>query len=254
MNKTITAIIIEDEAPASRLLYAMLTRLRPIWDIEVLTGSVEEATEWFASHPHPNLIFLDIQLADGNAFDFLTKAKPSSSIIFTTAYDQYAIRAFSVNSIDYILKPVDEGRLLNAILKFESATLFRPDYLETILDALQPQTKQYRTRFLISLGNKFISLKVEDIALFYSENKITYAVDFRGVKHQIDIPLNTLSGQLDIDAFFRANRQIIINIKSIIKIEPYFGGKIIVTTNPKSPVLATVSRDKSIMFKTWLNY
>ena len=110
MNK-LNVVIIEDEVPAARLLNSMVTRLRPEWNVTVLPGSVDEAVLWFREHPHPDIIFLDIQLADGNSFDFLSAANPSSVIIFTTAYDQYAIRAFSVNSIDYILKPVDEKRL-----------------------------------------------------------------------------------------------------------------------------------------------
>ena len=119
MNKQ-NVVIIEDEVPAARLLHSMVSRLRPEWNISVLPGSVDEAVAWFASHPHPDLIFLDIQLADGNSFDFLSAAHPSSIIIFTTAYDQYAVRAFTVNSIDYILKPVDEQRLLDAIVKYET--------------------------------------------------------------------------------------------------------------------------------------
>ena len=119
----------------------MIARLRPEWDITVIPGSVEEATEWFSTHPHPDLLFLDIQLADGNSFDFLSAAHPSSTIIFTTAYDQYAVRAFTVNSIDYILKPIDEQRLQEAIDKYEhlqQCSTPRPDdYLATLLDALQ---------------------------------------------------------------------------------------------------------------------
>ena len=140
MNKPAIAII-EDEIPAARLLHSMIARLRPEWDITVIPGSVEEATEWFATHPHPDLLFLDIQLADGNSFDFLSAAHPSSTIIFTTAYDQYAVRAFTVNSIDYILKPIDEQRLQEAIDKYEhlqQCSNPRPDdYLATLLDALQ---------------------------------------------------------------------------------------------------------------------
>ena len=123
MNKPAIAII-EDEIPAARLLHSMIARLRPEWDITVIPGSVEEATEWFATHPHPDLLFLDIQLADGNSFDFLSAAHPSSTIIFTTAYDQYAVRAFTVNSIDYILKPIDEQRLQEAIDKYEHFLVF----------------------------------------------------------------------------------------------------------------------------------
>ena len=114
----LTAAIIEDEVPAARLLSSIITRLRPDWEVTVLPGSVEEAIVWFRTHSHPDILFLDIQLSDGNSFDFLSAAQPSSLIIFTTAYDQYAIRAFTVNSIDYILKPVDEKRLLDAILKY----------------------------------------------------------------------------------------------------------------------------------------
>lgn len=150
MNRQ-NAIIIEDEVPAARLLHSMVSRIRPEWNITILPGSVDDAIAWFASHPHPDLIFLDIQLADGNSFDFLSSAKPSSAIIFTTAYDQYAVRAFTVNSIDYILKPVDEQRLSDAILKYETLQdCGRPlpdDYLATLLDALQPRDKRYRTRF-----------------------------------------------------------------------------------------------------------
>ena len=163
MNKPAIAII-EDEIPAARLLHSMIARLRPEWDITVIPGSVEEATEWFATHPHPDLLFLDIQLADGNSFDFLSAAHPSSTIIFTTAYDQYAVRAFTVNSIDYILKPIDEQRLQEAIDKYEhlqQCSNPRPDdYLATLLDALQSKEKQYRTRFLIYRADRFWSLQV----------------------------------------------------------------------------------------------
>ena len=107
MNK-IKVAIIEDEVPAARLLHSMVERLRPEWEVTVIPGSVEEAVQWFASHPHPDMIFLDIQLSDGNSFDFISRARPSSVIIFTTAYDQYAVRAFCFNSMDYLLKPIDE--------------------------------------------------------------------------------------------------------------------------------------------------
>lgn len=190
MNKQ-NVVIIEDEVPAARLLHSMVSRLRPEWNISVLPGSVDEAVAWFASHPHPDLIFLDIQLADGNSFDFLSAAHPSSIIIFTTAYDQYAVRAFTVNSIDYILKPVDEQRLLDAIVKYETlqsnGNTLPENYLNTLLDALKPQEKQYRTRFLISGIDRFWSLQVSDIAYFYSENKVTFAVTKTGQEHIIDL-------------------------------------------------------------------
>ena len=257
MNKPAIAII-EDEIPAARLLHSMIARLRPEWDITVIPGSVEEATEWFATHPHPDLLFLDIQLADGNSFDFLSAAHPSSTIIFTTAYDQYAVRAFTVNSIDYILKPIDEQRLQEAIDKYEhlqQCSNPRPDdYLATLLDALQSKEKQYRTRFLIYRAARFWSLQVSDIAYFYSENKMTFAVTRNNQEHVLDLSLNKLSEQLDPDRFFRANRQIILCIDAIDHAEPYFNGKISVTVRPPYKSKITISEEKLAAFKRWLNF
>lgn len=255
MNK-LRVVIIEDEIPAARLLCSMLKRLRPNWEIIVLQGNVEESVRWFAANHHPDIIFLDIQLSDGNSFDFLSQSKPSSTIIFTTAYDQYAIRAFSVNSIDYILKPVDETRLLEAIVKYEILTT-RPndeEYLENVLDSLQHNDKQFRTRFLISGVTQFITLQVSDIAYFYFENKITFAVTHSGKEHIIDMSLDKLSQQLDPDQFFRANRQVLLCINSIKSIEPYFNGKIIVHTKPTNKKEIIISREKISSFKIWLNF
>lgn len=254
-----TVAIIEDEIPAARLLHSMIARLRPEWNITVIPGSVEEATEWFASHPHPNLLFLDIQLADGNSFDFLAAAHPSSTIIFTTAYDQYAVRAFTVNNIDYILKPIDEQRLQDAIDKYERLQQHsntRPeDYLTTLLNALQSkEEKQYRTRFLIYRADRFWPLQVSDIAYFYSENKITFAVTRDNQEYVLDLSLNKLSEQLDPDRFFRANRQIILCIDVIDHAEPYFNGKISVTVRPPYKNKITISEEKLSAFKRWLNF
>lgn len=182
MNRLRVAIV-EDEIPAARLLRTLIARLRPAWEIEVLPGSVEEAVQWFAANRHPDLLFLDIQLADGTSFELLSQARPSSAVVFTTAYDEYAVRAFSVSSIDYILKPVDEERLAEAIARYEElrGRMLPPDdYLETLLDALQRREKRFRTRFLIAGADRFLTLPVEDVAYFYSENKVTTAVTFAG--------------------------------------------------------------------------
>ena len=228
MNKLQVAII-EDEVPAARLLHSMVSRLRPEWEITVLPGSVDEAVAWFGEHAHPAIIFLDIQLADGNAFDFLSLVHPTSVIIFTTAYDRYAIRAFAVNSIDYILKP-------DAIVKYETMQKtvngLPDDYMDTLLDTLQHKEKRFRTRFLISGVDRFWSLQVNDIAYFYSENKVTFAVTRSGQEHIIDLSLNKLTDQLDPDRFFRANRQIIVCIDAIDHAEPYFNGKLVVAVRP----------------------
>ena len=182
----------------------------------------------------------------------------SSIVIFTTAYDQYAIRAFSVNSIDYLLKPIDEKRLLEAILKYESIIgkqQSRPENnLQLILESLQHPEKRYRSRFLIPGNEKSYTLDVADIAYFYSENKITFAVTFTGQEHLIDLSLNKLSEQLNPDRFFRANRQILLSIQAITHIEPYFNGKIVVFVKPPHNSQITISEEKISQFKQWLNY
>ena len=257
MNK-LNVVIIEDEIPAARLLNFMVKQLRPDWNIISLPGNVEESVHWFKENPHPDIIFLDIQLSDGHSFDFLSQAKPSSAIIFTTAYDEYAIRAFSVNSIDYILKPVDEKRLLEAIVKYESLTknkhIKNKEYLDIILDSLQHHEKRYRTRFIIYGTNRFWTLQVSNIAYFYSENKVTFAVTKTGEEHIVDLSLNKLSEQLDPDRFFRANRQVILCIDAITHVEPYFNGKIVVSIQPPYKTKITISEEKISSFKSWLNY
>lgn len=256
MNKLRVAIV-EDEIPAARLLRTLLARLRPSWEIEILPGSVEEAVQWFATNSHPGLLFLDIQLADGTSFELLSQARPTSSVIFTTAYDEYAVRAFSVNSIDYILKPVDEDRLREAIERYESLRermTLPADYLDTLLDALQRREKRFRTRFLIAGVDRFQTLPVDDIAYFYSENKVTTAVTFTGRNFVVDLPLSRLEEQLDPDRFFRANRQILLSFNAIDRIEPYFNGKVSVTVHPPHKDKITVSEERVSLFKSWLNY
>lgn len=260
MSKII-AVIIEDEYPAARLLDGMIRELRPEWDVLVLPGNIEESVAWFAENEHPDIIFLDIQLTDGNSFSFIEQANPSSMIVFTTAYDEYAVRAFSVNSIDYLLKPVNSDRLKDAIDKFER--LSRKDMenysamlnLKEVLSSIgNDGRKKYRTRFLISGNERFFTLLVKDIAYFFSENKTTFAVTWDGKSHIIDFPLNKLEEQLDPDEFFRTNRQFILSINSIKRLETYFLGKVTVYVNPPFDGQIIVSREKVAALKMWLNY
>ena len=250
MNK-IRAAIIEDEIPAARLLNKMLTELRPEWEILVLPGNVEGAVKWYQDNPHPDILFLDIQLTDGVSFSFIEQANPESMIVFTTAYDEYAIRAFKANSIDYLLKPIDKERLGEALEKYEKLTSRfykefnkQGDILEILQNITNP-AKKYRTRFLIS---------GDDIAYFYSENKITFAVTNQNKEHIIDLSLDKLCEQLDPDRFFRTNRQTIVSVQAIQKIESYFLGKVVVKVIPPFKDKIIVSREKISAFKLWLNY
>jgi DNA-binding LytR/AlgR family response regulator len=259
MNK-IKVVIIEDEIPASRLLSSMISSLRPDWDVKLLGGSIEDAVEWFSKNNHPDIIFLDIQLSDGNSFVFLEQVKPESMIIFTTAFDQYAVRAFSVNSIDYLLKPIHKERLEEAILKFETLqSKYIQEYKDNsevlkVLESISSPEKRYRTRFLISEVDKLLTLKVDDIAYFYSENKITFAVSKESREHIIDLSLDKLADQLDPDTFYRANRQTILSVGAIRKIEPYFNNRLIISVVPDFKEKILISKEKISSFKLWLNY
>ncbi|EFR53514.1 LytR/AlgR family response regulator transcription factor [Bacteroides fragilis] len=259
MNK-ITAVIIEDEIPAARRLNKIINKIRPEWQVTILPGSVEKSVEWFNKNPHPDIVFLDIQLTDGISFTFIEQARPESTIIFTTAYDEYAIRAFAVNSIDYLLKPIDSVRLEEAIAKFEHLTtkyLVQEQKTTDLIDILQNianPCKKYRTRFLISGEDKLFTLQVEDIAYFYSENKITFAVTKQNREHIIDLSLDRLMEQLNPDIFFRSSRQTVISINAIERIESYFLGKAILHVKPPFKDKIIVSRDKIPQLKLWLNY
>lgn len=256
MNKLNVAVI-EDEKPASRLLISMLSRLRPDWNVKHISGSVSGSVKWFSENDEPGLMFLDIHLSDGDSFAFLERVKPSCPVIFTTAYDEYAIRAFSVNSIDYLLKPFDEKRLEDSVLKFESLHITNQpsDIIIDALKSINTKEKRYRTRFLINAGsNSSETLQVEDIAYFYSVNRISFAICKNGAERVVDLSLDKLGEQLEPDRFFRVNRQFILNIDSIKRIEPYFGGKLAVSVTPHSPENITVSKEKVPGFKYWLNF
>lgn len=256
----IQVAIIEDEKPAARLLEGMIKKLRPQWDIIKIPGSIESSVAWFASHPHPDIVFLDIQLSDGNSFLFIEQACPTSLIIFTTAYDEYAVRAFTVNSIDYLLKPIRQERLEEAIQKFEHVTskynqklLEQNDLLE-VLHSLTYPGKEIQDPFPYFRQRETDHFTGGGYPHFYSLNKITFAVTRQNKEYIIDFPLDKLMEQLDPDKFFRTNRQTIINIESIVKIEPYFQNKVIVHIKPEHKEKILVSKEKWASFKLWLNY
>lgn len=259
MNK-IQAIIIEDELPAARFLHKMIQEIRPEWEVTVLPGTIEDSVKWFAENPHPDVLFLDIQLNDGNSFLFIEQANPQSMIVFTTAYDEYAVQAFTVNSVDYLLKPIHKDRLVNAIRKCERLLSLHENSLSKLLDLEQllrtiaeKKEKQFRTRFLISVPKHFYTIQVTEIAYFYSEDKVTFAVTRDGKSHIIDFPLNKLEEQLDGKQFHRVNRQFILSVDSILDIQPYFNGKAIIKVHPPYDGVIQISREKVPALKLWLD-
>lgn len=254
MNK-IKAVIIEDEKLSALRLERMIRDVRPNWDIEILPGSIYKASEWFScAEEQPDLIFLDIQLADGTGFDFISMARPESVIIFTTAYDQYALEAFKVRSVEYLLKPIIEEDLKKAIEKFEGLVSTPKNNTSSYDTNIHMLSKRYRERILISNKNTSQILYVNDIAFFYQINKVTLAVTFKNQEIIVNSTLDKLMNELNPDAFFRANRQFVISIHSIEKIEPYFNNRVVVHTKPKAPENIIVSKEKAGLFKIWMNY
>ena len=209
------------------------------------------------NNPHPDLFFMDIQLADGLCFSIFEKVEIKSMVIFTTAYDNYAIRAFKVNSIDYLLKPFKEKDLETAIEKYENFSIASVQEYDTgsyseIMDAIRSSEKKYRQRFLVSKGAAYYKLSVDEVAYFYSENRITTAVTFNRQNYIVDFSLDALEEELSPESFFRLNRQVLINIRSLEKIENYFGGKLKVRLNPPLEEGVMVSRLKAADFKNWV--
>ncbi len=252
-------LIVEDELPTRRLLNDMIKKIRPGWNIAGCTSSVEETLEWLEENPQPTLIFLDIQLSDGTAFEIFDKAKVDSFVIFTTAYDEYAIQAFRVNSIDYLLKPVNQEKLTEAIRKYEH--LFEDNIIpeKTAIDyqelarALESGTNNYRSRLMVNLADGFQKLNTSEIAWLVSSNKITTAVTFDRNHHVVDFTLDKLEKELDPAMFFRANRQYILHMESIQKVENWFNGKLVVKTRPQADDKIVISRERARNFKNWIN-
>lgn len=253
----VRVLIVEDEAHNARMLLDMVQKLRPHWKVESIQESVEDVVKWLNSHVHPDLLLLDIQLSDGICFSIFKQVNLSdhSKVIFTTAYDEYAVRAFKVNSIDYLLKPINENDLEAAFNKFENqATPYRrdADYYENLLATVLSGKKIYRTRFLISGVTDYYKLETTDIAYFYSENKLTFAVDYQNKAYTLDYNLEKLESELDPQDFFRANRKVIVNFNAVAKVSNDTGGKLKLQTKPATPFEISISRLKASDFKIWM--
>ena len=253
-----TTIIIEDEKPAARLLQRKLEKLNV--EVGVMLHSVEESIDWFSKNEHPDLIFLDIQLSDGLSFEIFEKVSIKSAVIFTTAYDEYALRAFKLNSIDYLLKPIDEDDLQTAVSKFR--TLLPKQQLQTqnlTIDFEQikkmltnPFEKTFKKRFTVKFGQHLKVISIEDIECFFSENKGTYLHTFDNRNYLIDSTLELLEQELDPSDFFRISRKFIIPLKAIKEIVVYSNSRLKVILPSYKEEEVIVSREKVSDFKTWI--
>lgn len=251
-------LIIEDEKPAARLLQRKLEKLDV--KVETMLHSVEEAVEWFENNSHPDLIFLDIQLSDGLSFEIFEKIDIKSAIIFTTAYDEYALKAFKLNSIDYLLKPIDEDDLETAVSKFKARlpkVATEPSNMQLDFEQIRqmlsnPFEKTYKKRFTVKIGQHLKVITTEEIECFFSENKGTYIHTYNNRDYLIDSTLEILEQELDKKDFFRVSRKFIVPLKAIKEIQVYTNSrlKVILPSYKEDEVI--VSREKVQDFKSWL--
>jgi two-component system LytT family response regulator len=248
------ALIIEDETIAAQALQILAKEVYPNIEILAVLQSVDESVEWFQTCPSPDLVFMDVHLADGSAFGIFEKTAIHCPVVFTTAYDEYALKAFEVNSIDYLLKPINKKDLERAIDKYKNFS-FHPDNHSDLIYNLLINIKQknnlYKSYFLVPEKDKLIPLPIRDIAYIYIDTKVVKAVTFHNRIYYLDAVLDDLMQQLDPSLFFRANRQYIIAHQAVKDLSIWFGGKLSVNLHVTTPERILVSKARTGDFKTW---
>ena len=248
-------ILIEDEAAAAKRLQKMIEAIDPEVEILEVIDSVEDAIAYLAEQDSPDLIFMDIHLADGSSFEIFQEVAVSCPVIFTTAYDQYAVQAFKVNSIDYLLKPIKEEELAHAWQKFlrlhESGTAPQLD-VAALLSSLPEAEKSYQKRIVIRYGQHIKAIEIAQAAYFFIESKVTLMRTHAGKDYPVDFNLDQLEGILDPAQFFRINRKCIVNIEAIDQMFSYSKSRVRILLKPNFTEEAIVSSERSSHFKKWL--
>jgi two-component system, LytTR family, response regulator LytT len=253
-------LIVEDEALAVERLKKLLLQVEGQAQIMAVTGSVEATVEWLQAHRSPDLILMDIELADGQSFEIFSRVQVSSPIIFTTSYDEYAIRAFKVNSIDYLLKPIKGEELKASLEKLhtfkqlmgQTSQPVLSQQIEQLIRQLRPATQPYRNRFLVKTGFRYLSVETNEIAYFYYQDRFTFLKTWKNAEFIVDFSLDDLEQMLSPENFFRANRQYILHIRSICLVQDYFNHKLKLTLQPATSEEVLISRERASEFKIWM--
>lgn len=249
-------LIIEDEAPAFRRLQKILEEVQPGIEIIEVIDSVEESVKWLNNHHIPDLLFMDIQLSDGISFEIFDQVKITCPVIFTTAFDEYMLKAFKVNSIDYLLKPIKIEDLSQSLRKYSDmkATFGQKTDtdLNTLISHIKMDDRKYKNRFLVRQGEKLISIETNNIAYFQTSNGVVKLVTKEDKKYVMDQTLDELSQHLNAENFFRANRQFLIHFPAIQSVHKYHKGKLFIELNPPANEALTVSSERASIFKEWL--
>jgi two-component system, LytTR family, response regulator LytT len=248
-------LLIEDETEAAKNIRWLIERIEPAATIVAVIETVVEGIEWLKTKPNPDLIISDIQLADGNSFEIFDEIKPKCPVIFTTAFNQFAIQSFEVHSIDYLLKPISEAALAKAINKYKSLNISTLNTFQAQLEQflIQQNTtpKNYRKSFLIRFRDKIIPLKTDDFAYFMTKDGLVYGLTQNDKKYIIENTLEELENQLNPEDFFRANRQFIVSRDAIVEVEFYFNGRLLLKTQPNSEENILVSKERVPVFRRW---
>jgi DNA-binding LytR/AlgR family response regulator len=250
-------VIIEDEFPAAERLENLIKNIDTKVEVLSVLESVSSARTWFATHPLPDLIFADIQLSDGLSFEIFDSFPVHSPVIFTTSYDEYALKAFKVRSVDYLLKPLKPQELAAALDKFRDMHVpaSREEYalkMESLVDTLLGSVKKYKTCFLVKFRDQLIPVQQKQISYFYYHKRLVCLVQRDGKQHLVDHTVEALSELLDPALFFQINRQFIVHILAVSRIHTHFNGSLKLQLAPKTEEEVIVSRDRTKAFKEWL--
>ncbi|MCC3156483.1 LytTR family DNA-binding domain-containing protein [Hymenobacter sp. 15J16-1T3B] len=251
-------LLIEDEPFAADALADLIRAARPDADLLGVLGSVEEAVEWFTRRQAPDLLFCDIHLSDGSSFDLFRQVEVRCPVIFTTAYNQYAIQAFQVHSVDYLLKPIKPEDVAGALRKYDES---KQHYLaeglgnlQGLLQTLQtPTPRPFRGRFLVKSGPGSKVVPVADIAYFLAEDAVVFLITREKKRYIVNFTLDQLEEQLDPQLFFRANRQFLVHIGAVSEVRPYLKGRLYLLLNPPAPEDLFISSTRAATFKQWLD-
>jgi two-component system response regulator LytT len=255
-------LIVEDEELAVRKLQKTLAEVDNTAIVVGVAESIESAVEWLQSNDTPDLILMDIELADGQSFEIFQRIDVKSPVVFTTSYDEYALKAFKVNSVDYLLKPIQKDELESALNKYRQIrSLYSPavskggDYnIDSLVKELQQklQLKEYRKRFLVKHAQKLVSIEIEEIAYFFSDGRLNFFKTSDNRKFVVDYTMDELEEMLDPEKFFRISRSFYISVDSVDQIHDYFGNRLLLHLKPAVDKEALVSREKVTEFKKWM--
>ncbi|MEO9805269.1 MAG: LytTR family DNA-binding domain-containing protein [Reichenbachiella sp.] len=249
-------LIIEDEAPAFRRLQKLLEELDESIEIVEVFDGVKEAVKWLNNHQCPDLIFMDIQLSDGLSFEIFEQTEITKPIIFTTAFDEYMLKAFKVNSIDYLLKPINKEDLLRSLEKYRNLkSQFSdtpPPSIQELIKNIRLDDRKFKSRFLVKMGEKMMSVETEDISCFMAKSGLVYLLTKGGKKYLMDQTLDEIIKELDPEKYYRANRQYILGYAAIQAIHKFGKSKLLVETNFEHEEQIVVSSEKATAFKQWL--